>query len=100
MPVETSYSSLRQNLAAYLERVVDDREIVIVRRRRAPDVALVSADELAGLMETAHLLRSRKNVQRLRQSLREMDRGKGTTVTLASLSRSLGLHRRVNSGHR
>jgi antitoxin YefM len=97
MPVETSYSSLRQNLAAYLERVVDDREIVIIRRRHAPDVALVSADELAGVMETAHLLRSRKNVQRLRQALREMGQGKGTTVTLESLKRSLGTRRRVHS---
>jgi antitoxin YefM len=93
MPVETSYSALRQNLAAYLEKVVADREIVIVRRRSAPSVALVAADELASVMETAHLLRSKKNVQRLRQSLREMDRGKGTRVTLESLSRSLGLKR-------
>jgi antitoxin YefM len=93
MPVETSYSALRQNLAAYLERVVDDREIVIVRRRGASAVALVSADELEGVMETAHLLRSRKNAQRLQQALREMDRGKGKVVTLESLSRSLGLKR-------
>jgi antitoxin YefM len=100
MPVETSYSSLRQNLAAYLEKVVDDREIVIIRRRRAPDVALVAADELAGVMETAHLLRSRKNVQRLRHALREMDLGKGTTVTLESLKQSLGMRRRVRSKDR
>jgi len=45
--------------------VTDDREIVIVRRRGARDVALVSADELTSLMETAHLLPSPRNAERL-----------------------------------
>lgn len=91
MPVETTYSALRERLASYLDQVTDDREVVIVRRRGAPDVALISADELAGLLETAHLLRSPKNAARLRQSLRELDRGKGKATTIEDLARSLGL---------
>ena len=58
MPVDTTYTSLRENLAAVLDRVTDDQEVVIVRRRGAKDVALIPADELTSLMETAHLLRS------------------------------------------
>ena len=54
MPSETTYSSLRQNLAT----VLDQQDTVIVRRRGVRDVALIPASELAGLMETAHLLRS------------------------------------------
>ncbi len=46
MPVDTTYTSLRENLAAVLDRVADDQEIVIVRRRGAKDVALIPADEL------------------------------------------------------
>ncbi len=53
MPAETSYTFLRENLANILDRVGLEREVVIVRRRGAPDVALIPADELAGLMETA-----------------------------------------------
>lgn len=53
--METTYSSLRSNLAAVLDRVVENQEPVIVHRRGAKkDVALIPADELAGLMETAH----------------------------------------------
>ena len=52
-------------MASYLDQVVDDREVLLVRRRGARDVAIIPADELAGLMETAHLLRSPKNAQRL-----------------------------------
>ena len=61
MPTETSYTELRENLASYLDRVVDDREVVIVKRRGARDVAIIAADELAGMDETAHLLRSPAN---------------------------------------
>ena len=41
------------------------REPVIIHRRGAEDVALVNAAELRSLTETAHLLRSPKNAQRL-----------------------------------
>jgi PHD/YefM family antitoxin component YafN of YafNO toxin-antitoxin module len=58
MPAETTYTSLRENLASVLDRVVDQQETVVVRRKRARDVTLLPATELAGLMETAHLLRS------------------------------------------
>ena len=63
MPTETTYSSLRQNLATVLDQVVDQQETVIVRRRGARDVALIPASELAGLLETAHLLRSPRNAR-------------------------------------
>ncbi|MEQ1947953.1 MAG: type II toxin-antitoxin system prevent-host-death family antitoxin [Bryobacteraceae bacterium] len=77
MAAETSYSSLRENLASVLDRVSNDREVIIVRRRGSEDVAMVPADELAGLMETAHLLRSPKNAQRLLSALRRAKAGKG-----------------------
>jgi antitoxin YefM len=89
MPVETTYSSLREKLASYLDQVTDDREVVIVRRRGARDVALIPADELAGLIETAHLLGSPKNAERLRQSIKQMERGEGKVVNLDELRRSL-----------
>jgi antitoxin YefM len=60
MGVETTYTALRERLAGFLDQVTDDREVVIVRRRGARDVAIISADELSSLMETAHLLRSPK----------------------------------------
>jgi antitoxin YefM len=92
MAVETTYSALRGNLASYLDQVTDDREVVIVRRRGARDVALIPAEELAGLIETAHLLRSPKNARRLLDALREVDHGKGKIMTAEELRRSTGLH--------
>jgi len=94
MPVETTYTSLRENLASVLDRVVADQEVVIVRRRGAEDVALVPAAELAGLMETAHLLRSPRNARRLLTALRRAQSGKGKSTSIERLRRDAGLETR------
>ena len=91
MPSETTYTALRENLASFLDRVTDDREVLLVKRRGARDVAIIPADELAGLMETAHLLRSPRNAERLFDALRELDRGRGEITTVEELRRSVGL---------
>ena len=90
MAVETTYTQLRETLASVLDRVVDDREIVIVRRRGAKDVALIPAEELAGLLETAHLLRSPKNAQRLFSALRRAEKRIGVPQSISDLRRDLG----------
>jgi antitoxin YefM len=69
MPVETTYSQAREHLKALMDRAVEDREVVLVRRRSGGDVALIAAHELQSLMETAHLLRSPRNAQRLLTAL-------------------------------
>jgi antitoxin YefM len=76
---------LRENLASILDQVVDQRETVIVRRRGSRDVALAPADELARLMETAHLLRPPQNARRLLAALNRASRGKGKAATAAEL---------------
>jgi antitoxin YefM len=88
---ETTYTSLRQSLASVLDRVANDREVVIIRRRGEKTVALVPADELMGLIETAHLLRSPKNAQRLLTALRRAVGRKGKPEPLEKLRREMGL---------
>jgi antitoxin YefM len=89
--VETTYTHLRDKLASVLDQVAEDREVVIVRRRGARDVALVPADELAGLMETAHLLRSPINARRLLTALRRAKGRKGKLESIEKLRREMGL---------
>jgi antitoxin YefM len=91
MPIETTYTSLRERLASILDQVADDREVVIVRRRGEKDVALVPADELDGLIETAHLLRSPRNATRLLTALRRANARKGRTRSVEKLRREMGL---------
>lgn len=91
MPVETTYTRLRERLASVLDQVVNDQEVVIVRRRGAKDVALVPAAELTSLMETAHLLRSSRNARRLLAALERARRGKGKPESVGKLRREMGL---------
>ena len=92
MAVETTYTDLRARLASVLDQVVDDQEVVIVRRRSPDkDVALIPAAELAGLMETAHLLRSPKNAKRLLKALRRAKKGQGKPESVSALRREMGL---------
>jgi antitoxin YefM len=88
---ETTYTSLRQSLAAVLDRVANDREVVIVRRKGDRTVALIPADELAGLIETAHLLRSPVNARRLLTALGRAHAGKRKPESLEKLRREMGL---------
>jgi antitoxin YefM len=69
MTIETTYSQAREQLKSLMDRAVNDREIIMVKRRSGGDVAMIAADELQSLMETAHLLRSPKNAQRLLNAL-------------------------------
>lgn len=83
MTIETTYSQARQRLKKLMGRVVDDREVIVVRRRSGGDVAMMAADELESLVETAHLLRSPKNAERL---LAALGRSRSDTIAPTSLT--------------
>ena len=94
MSVETTYTNLRQNLSSVLDQVCNDQEVVIVRRRNRPDVALIPADELESILETAHLLRSPGNAKRLLRALHRADARKTPPSTVNELRREFGLVRK------
>lgn len=95
MAIETTYTQARANLKALLDEVSENREPVIIHRRGGDDVALIAADELRGLLETAHLLRSSRNAQRLLAALRRAQSGRGSAESLDHLREDLGLNRKA-----
>lgn len=90
MPVQTTYTQARANLARLLDRAAEDRETVIITRRGGQSVALIAAEELSSLQETAHLLRSPKNAERLLRALGRAIARTERPKTLAALRRELG----------
>ena len=76
MAHETTSSNACANLKAILDAVVDDREPIIIRRQDGRDAAIIAADELRSLQETAYLLRSPKNAERLLRALNRAQGGK------------------------
>ncbi|MEZ4770816.1 MAG: type II toxin-antitoxin system prevent-host-death family antitoxin [Caldilineales bacterium] len=91
MTIQTTYTQARASLAALFDAVADDREIVIVQRRGAEDVALIAADELASLLETRHLLQSPRNAQRLLAALQRAQERSVAPQTVEAMRREAGL---------
>jgi antitoxin YefM len=89
MATKTSYSHARQNLAKLWDNVEDSREAAVIQRRGHEDMALLPADELASLQETAYLLRSPRNAARLLRALIRARRGRGRRLHLDVLRREL-----------
>ena len=90
MAIQTTYTQARAKLASLLDEVTENREIVIIQRRGSEDVAMITADELAGVLETAHLIRSPKNAKRLLTSLDRVRKGSGSPQTIDDLRNEVG----------
>lgn len=80
----TSFTDLRKNLAATLDRVTEDHEpVVITRDRGKPAAVLISLEDFASYEETAHLLKSPRNAERLLSAIRQLEAGEGAERKLA-----------------
>lgn len=72
-----TYTSARGNLAKTMKKVCDDHSPVVITRKTAKPVVMMSLEDYEALEETAYLLRSPKNARRLLESVAELESGKG-----------------------
>jgi len=72
-----SYSEARAQLARTMDKVCDDHAPVVITRKSARSVVLMSLEDYQALAETAYLLRSPKNARRLLESVAELEAGGG-----------------------
>jgi len=91
MTIQTTYTQARDGLAKLLDQVTHDREIVVIQRRGEEEVAMIAASELESLLETAYLLRSPANAERLLSALGRALKNEGDVQTSAALRREVGL---------
>jgi antitoxin YefM len=78
-----SYTAARSNLAKTMEQVCEDHAPVIITRKKAPSVVMMSLEDFEALQETAYLLRVPENARRLLESVAEFERGGGQERNLA-----------------
>jgi antitoxin YefM len=72
-------TDLRQDLSRYLDEAVETgTPIVVTREGGKGNVLVVSEAEFSGWRETAYLLSSPRNVERLLRSIRQADAGQVT----------------------
>jgi len=90
MTITTNYTQLRTNLAKYLNDVTENRDIVVIERKDREKVAMIAADELSSLLETAYLLQSPKNAGRLLSALGRALKNEGELLSLEALRVEVG----------
>ncbi len=78
-----TYTSARARLSETMKKVCDDHAPVIITRKSAKPVVMLSLEDFHALEETVYLLRSPKNASRLLESIAELKAGKGLEKELA-----------------
>ena len=73
----TTYTYARANLAKTIEKVCNDHTPVIITKNRDHSVVMISLEDYQALEETAYLLRSPRNAQRLLESISQLESGGG-----------------------
>ena len=89
--LQTTYTDARANLASLCDEVTENQEIVVIRRRKGKSVAMIDAAELQSLVESAHLMRSPRNAERLLAALDRALKGQGEASDIDRLKAEAGL---------
>lgn len=77
-----NYSYTRANLTAVMDKVAKDRAPIMVTRQKGEPVVMISLADYNALEETAYLLRSPKNAQRLTNAVQALRAGAGVVREL------------------
>lgn len=77
-----NYTAARANLAQTMMKVCNDRIPIIITRKRETPVVMLSLTDYQAMEETAYLLRSPANAQRINDAITELETGGGIEVTL------------------
>jgi len=77
-----NFSYTRQNLASTLDDVVDNAMPVIVTRQNKESVVIISMKDYRAMEETAYLMQSAVNAERLNRAIDQLENGQGETKAL------------------
>ena len=70
-----NYSNLRENMKAYLDKISEDFETIIVTRKNKKNVVIISEETYNNLMENAYLMGNKANYEWLMESKKQLENG-------------------------
>lgn len=73
----TSYTTFRQHLKTFLDKVIAEHSPLFVKRANGEDVVVLSKADYESMQETFYLLKSPRNAARLLESIQEFERNGG-----------------------
>ncbi len=77
-----NFSDARSNFKEVLDRVSDDCDSTLIKRRDREDVVLLSKSHYDSIMETLYLMRSPANAQHLMEAIARDKAGEGESHQL------------------
>lgn len=80
-----NYSTIRNNLKNYCDKVTDDCETVIITRKDEKNVVLMGLDEYNNLIENVFIMSNKKYYDRLVESKKQIENGSNVQKTIKEL---------------
>lgn len=80
-----NYSTIRENLKSYCDKVNDDSETVIITRKDNKNVVMMSLDEYNNMQENLKILKDPEYFIKLYQSIKQLEDGKVVMKTTEEL---------------
>ncbi len=77
-----SYTTFRNHLASALDKVNANHTPVLITRQNGDPAVVLSFDDFKSYEETAYLMSSTKNAQRLNQAIEQLENGNGSEKRL------------------
>jgi antitoxin YefM len=70
-----TYSHFRSQLSGVLDKVNDDHTPILITRQNGRPAVVMSLEDFQAYEETAYLMASPKNAERLNQAIAEINKG-------------------------
>lgn len=80
-----NYTTLRDNMKSYMDKVTDDYETMIVTRKNNKNVVMMSEESYNNLMENIHVMGNKANYDWLMESKAQLEKGKISTHELVEV---------------
>ena len=73
----TTFSYARQNLASTMDSIYQNHNPMIITRQNKEPIVMISLSDYKSMEETAYLMQSSNNAQRLNNAIEELENGLG-----------------------
>ncbi len=80
-----NYTTLRENMKSYMDKVTDDYETMIVTRKDNKNVVMLSEESYNNLMENVYIMGNKANYDWLMESKAQLEKGTISTHNLVEV---------------
>ncbi|MEI6603345.1 MAG: type II toxin-antitoxin system Phd/YefM family antitoxin [Clostridia bacterium] len=80
--VAVNYTTLREKMKTYMDRVTDNYETMIITRKDNKNLVMLSEETYNNMLENIHVMGNKANYDWLMESKAQLEKGDGTSRNL------------------